>query len=147
MSTPFRAVRRPAVLAIAGAGPVGGLAVGGTALAATGTHSPTHRPSAPASAAPQTVHVFAHYARGQTFGSELDATDLAHAPDLIAAYATNGKLGYVLKQQLHPPGPANPAAALRAQAAAARQAPPVIPVYAVDGVTQIGVFQFAPTGG
>lgn len=147
MSTPIRPVRKPVVLAIAAAAAISGLAVGGTALAATGTHSPTRQPSAPASGAPQTVHAFARNARGQTYGSELDATDLAHAPDLIAAYATNGKLGYVLKQQLHPPGPANPAAALRAQAAAAKHAPTIIPVYAVDGMTQVGILQFAPAHG
>jgi hypothetical protein len=53
----------------------------------------------------------------------------------------------VLKQTTPPARPTSPAAALRAQAAAARQAPAQIPVYAIDGVTQIGIFQFGPTGG
>jgi len=59
-------LRSPIVLAIAGVAAIGGLAAGGTALAATGTHSPTRQPSAPTSAGAQTVHVFARNARGQT---------------------------------------------------------------------------------
>jgi hypothetical protein len=145
MNTPLRAGRRPVLLAIAGALAIGGLAAGGTALAATVTHSPNHQPS-PAAVHPQAVHVFARNARGQTYGSELDATDPAHAPDLIRAYATNGKIGYVLNRQLHPPGPTSPAAALRAQATA-KKTPTQIPVYALDGHTQIGVFEIAPVSG
>lgn len=143
MNTASWVLHRPMVLAIAGTVAIAGLAAGGTALAATDSHSSNHQPGSTA-AAPQAAHVFARNARGQTYGSELDATDLAHAPDLIAAYATNGQLGYVLKRQLHPPGPRTPAAALRAQAEAAKQAPAQIPVYAVDGITQIGVLAFGP---
>jgi hypothetical protein len=146
MSTPSRIRRRPVLVAIAGAAALGGIALGGTALAATGGHSPARQPSAPASAGPQAVHVFARNARGLTYGSELDATDPANAPDLIAAYATNGKTGYVLKRELHPPGPKNPTAALYAQAHA-KKSPTFIPVYAIDGVTQVGVFEIGPAGG
>lgn len=71
-------------------------------------------------------------ARGQTFGVENDSG----TPDLVSAYATNGRDGYVLATDLdgatHPKTPTD---------AATFQSPPrTIPVYASDGTTQIGVF-------
>jgi hypothetical protein len=143
MTTSLRSWKRPTTLVILSALAIGGLALGGSALAATNSsHQGTS--SAPA-AQPQAVHIFARNARGLTYGSELDAADPAHAPDLIAAYATNGKLGYVLAKQLHPQGPSGPTAALRAQAVT--KAAAQIPVYALDGVTRIGVFEITPATG
>lgn len=81
---------------------------------------------------------FEHNADGQTYGSELNAATPAQAPDLISAYASNGRIGYVLNTQLHPALPVSPAAALNAQAAA--QLEKSIPVFAVDGKTVIGRF-------
>jgi hypothetical protein len=75
-------------------------------------------------------------AKGQTYGSGLDANAATGEPDLIAAWATNGKQGYVLRTDLDGPMPTSPS-----QAIAMNTAPPrTIPVYESDGVTQIGVF-------
>ncbi|WNM24430.1 hypothetical protein [Demequina capsici] len=81
--------------------------------------------------------------RGETYG--VDADD-AH-PDLIAAYATNGKVGYIRRTELEAvqgPLPTSPA-----EAAARMQDPTPgtgsIPVYESDGVTVIG--EFTITGG
>jgi hypothetical protein len=81
---------------------------------------------------------FERNAAGQSYGSELNAPTPAQAPDLISAYATNGRIGYVLRSQLHPTLPANPAAALKAQETASEAKS--IPVLAVDGKTVIGQF-------
>jgi len=144
-STP-RGWKRPALLATLGCVTIGALAAGGTALAATaGSHSQQHAAQAQNAAAPRAPHVFARNAHGLSYGSELDATDPANAPDLIAAYATNGKLGYVLKKDLHPQGLSGPAAAVHAQAAMTTPTP--IPVYAIDGVTRIGVYLITPPNG
>ena len=85
------------------------------------------------------VHAFARNIHGQTYGSGLDATTYANTPDLILAWATNGKEGYVLRSDLYLPSPSNPTAALAAQNAHGAD-PRVIPVFRVDGTTQIGVF-------
>lgn len=86
------------------------------------------------------VHVFPRNFRGSTYGSELNASNPASAPDLIAAYATNGRLGYVRKNDLRPQAPKTPALALREQATATDAKTRVIPVYAVDGSTVIGSY-------
>lgn len=86
---------------------------------------------------------FERNASGQTFGSELDAATPADAPDLISAWATNGKEGYILKIDLHTDvfsGSKSPEEAWAKQSARNR----VIPVYAQDGRTQIGVYEIGP---
>lgn len=140
--------RRTLLLTTIGGLAVGGLVLGGTALAATphASHSTARHLSPAVAQQPANAHVFARNLRGLTYGSELDATTPADAPDLLAAYATNGKLGYVLNKDLHPQGVANPTAALQAQAA--KTTPTQIPVYAVDGTTVIGVYVItAPSAG
>ena len=54
---------------------------------------------------------------GLTYGSSSDATSLETEPDLIFAYATNGKLGYVFKTDLEGPMPQNPEEAVAMQTA------------------------------
>jgi len=79
-------------------------------------------------------------ANGQTYGSELDAPDPADAPDLIAAYATNGEQGYVYATDLHPDfynPPSSPEQAIQQSEA---QKTRVIDVYTEDGTTKIGEF-------
>lgn len=70
--------------------------------------------------------------RGQTYGVRNDSG----TPDLIAAVASNGNEGYVLRTDLaggtHPAGPG--------QAATMRPAPRTIPVFKSDGTTKIGEF-------
>jgi hypothetical protein len=81
-------------------------------------------------------------ARGQTYGSSGQANAVTGEPDLIAAIATNGKTGYVLRTDMELPPPANPS-----EAVARNTAPPrTIPVYQSDGLTQIGVFIIGGTG-
>lgn len=94
-------------------------------------------PTQPLSSA--TAIVFPRNAQGQTYGSELDAATLSQAPDLILAWATNGREGYVKKTALYPPMPANPAAALALQG----NGPQVydVPVYLQDGTTVVGIFR------
>jgi hypothetical protein len=84
-------------------------------------------------------HAYAKNVRGMTYGSELDAATPGDAPDLIAAYATNGKLGYIKRTDFQPTPPADPQAALRVSAAN-QTSTKSIPVYAQDGTTRIGVF-------
>jgi hypothetical protein len=80
-------------------------------------------------------------ARGETFGVENDEG----TPDLVAAIATNGRLGYVRNSELMDPEPTSPA-----DAVAQNDAYPNgrdIPVFESDGVTQIGTFHIGPGSG
>ena len=76
---------------------------------------------------------------GVTYGSGLDAVSLEDEPDLIRVQATNGKVGYAYRTDLEGPEPSSPAAAAAQQKARGGR-PEVIPVYEVDGITQIGTF-------
>lgn len=76
---------------------------------------------------------------GVTYGSGLDAVSPEDEPDLIRVQATNGKEGYAYRTDLEGPEPSSPAAAIAQQKAKGGK-PDVIPVYEVDGITQIGVF-------
>lgn len=79
-------------------------------------------------------------ARGQTYGTATEVNGQTFEPDLIAAYATNGKLGYVLRTDAEGPMPTSISEALAQNNAPTR----TIPVYESDGVTQIGVFEIGP---
>lgn len=74
-------------------------------------------------------------ADGLTYGSEADTESLSDYPDLIAVVATNGESGYVRRAdvQLSPP------TAEQVKAAASKIWS--IPVYEMDGKTQVGVFK------
>ena len=78
-------------------------------------------------------------ALGVTYGSGLDALSPEDEPDLIRVEATNGKIGYACRSDLEGPQPDSPAAAV-AQQKANEGKPDLVPVYEVDGVTQVGVF-------
>jgi len=118
---------------LAGAVLFGGLvvgAVGGSvAIASDSTNVPTGAAS---------TH-WQKNARGQTFGSGLNAASPEDEPDLIEAFATNGNLGYVLRTDLEPADPKTPEEALQRQAGQVGK-DEVVPVYAADGATKIGVF-------
>lgn len=81
-------------------------------------------------------------ASGVTYGSGLDAVSLEDEPELIRVEATNGKEGYCYRTDLEEPVPTSPAAAVAQQKAKAIAGykPEFVPVYKVDGITQIGVF-------
>lgn len=83
--------------------------------------------------------VWSKNAHGVTYGSGLDAVSPEDEPDLIRVEATNGKVGYAYRSDLEGPEPTSPAAAV-AQQKAKEGKPDVIPVYEVDGITQVGVF-------
>lgn len=62
--------------------------------------------------------------RGMTYGSGAHADEDDPGPDLVAAYGTNGRCGFIR--------------------AADREEPDPIPLYARDGVTVIGWFHVGP---
>ena len=74
-------------------------------------------------------------------------------PDLIRAYATNGKLGFIknAERKVATGDPSlfkSPQEALRWQESRG-DGPVTVPVYDLDGITQIGIFEFStgqPTG-
>ncbi|MFZ2501288.1 MAG: hypothetical protein WAW88_01265 [Nocardioides sp.] len=78
-------------------------------------------------------------AKGETFGVQRDGK----SPDLIAAYATNGKHGYVYGKDLDGPMPTSPTDALAQQEANEGRSRSV-PVYESDGETIIGEFAITP---
>lgn len=76
----------------------------------------------------------------QTFGSAYMAEATGNMPELVSALTTDGVQGYVYSEDLLFNTPSNPQEALAMNAQAASN--PTIPVYAVDGTTIIGTFQF-----
>lgn len=83
--------------------------------------------------------VWSKNASGVTYGSGMDALSPADEPDLIRVQATNGQVGYAYRSDLEGPEPTSPAAAVTQQKAKEGK-PDIVPVYEVDGMTQIGVF-------
>lgn len=79
-------------------------------------------------------------ADGLTLGSAYVAEVTGNMPDLVSVITTDGQLGYAYAQDLQFDTPANPQEALALNAEAASN--PSIPVYAQDGTTIIGTFQF-----
>lgn len=86
-------------------------------------------------------------ASGETYGSAMTASSADEEPDLIAAQAANGEIGYVRKSELDRAAgsdiqtPAEAAAWNRErQANNAKGATLSVPVYAKDGKTVIGRF-------
>ncbi len=104
-----------------------GLVVAGSASVAVGASSDDSEPS-PAS--------FQRNVKGMTYGSALDSEI---EPQLVEAYATNGRLGYVLSTDLNEDVAANPTEALQRNAGGF-----TIPVYTVDATTIIGEFVVEP---
>ena len=81
-------------------------------------------------------------ANGMTYGSGLHATAPGTEPDLIEAIGVGGIHGYVRSADLIPAEPANPSDAVQQQLGGIPGR--FVPLYAVDGVTQIGVFWLSP---
>jgi hypothetical protein len=74
-------------------------------------------------------------AAGLTYGSEALAKSSWDAPDLISAVATNGKSGYVYKEDMQ----WNPPTLEDIKAAPSKTW--LVAVYELDGVTQVGVIR------
>lgn len=119
----------------------------GLAIIATGTyisHAQDSASNGPADASELVVPiesrpapVYPTNADGQAYGSELDAPSPDQLPDLIYAIATNGKYGYVRRDDLHPSAqPTSPEEAIAQNSDQPRE----IPVYETDGKTQIGTY-------
>lgn len=83
---------------------------------------------------------YAENDNGQTIGSAYIAAVSGEMPDLVMAVTVDGKTGYVYAGDIAYDMPANPEEAVAMNAVAASN--PTIPVYAEDGTTVIGYFQF-----
>ncbi|MDZ4179657.1 MAG: hypothetical protein U1E29_10555 [Coriobacteriia bacterium] len=112
-------------------GVVAGIVMGGITVAGA-----FDMPAAPAGPAKTEWPV---NAKGLTYGSSMYALSPEDEPDLIEVLATNGKVGYALRTDLEGPTPATPEQAA-VQQSTRDAAPRVVPVYDLDGVTEIGVF-------
>ena len=75
----------------------------------------------------------------QTYGSALGVMNDADLPDMISAYATNGRIGYIKKEDSIPPEQTRDDV-LGQQLPETR----IVPVYDYDGTTVIGEFEYAP---
>ena len=97
--------------------------------------------------------VFPKNDAGQTYGIPREIKGQVAEPDLISAYATNGRIGFInnSERKVATGDPSlfkSPEEALKWQENRGN-GPVTVPVYEVDGVTQIGVFEFStgqPTG-
>lgn len=78
---------------------------------------------------------------GLSYGSSMYATSLEDEPDLIQAYGTNGKIGYVLKNDLYGKMPASPNEAVEITIQNQKSGNRTIPLYEKDGKTVIGEFE------
>lgn len=79
--------------------------------------------------------------QGQRFGSSLESRTPSDEPDLILSIGTDGEIGYVLKTDMNPPAPRNPAEAIAQSDAIKRAGTRLIPLYMEDGKTVIGSFR------
>lgn len=84
---------------------------------------------------------------GNTYGSAADVPqdvtgsyEDMHAlyPDLVSAVATNGDTGYVWKDEIDPPPPANPDEAVKMMEARKAKGKTIVTVYEQDGTTVVG---------
>lgn len=77
--------------------------------------------------------------RGMSYGSGMGIDAKNPGPELIAAYGTNGILGYIRAVDRDQPAPASLVTRNFSQ-----KSPRPIPLYAQDGVTVIGSFEITP---
>lgn len=85
---------------------------------------------------------------GQTYGSELSATEYDNGPDLISVEMENGKAGYVYRDEFYDNAnqPNNPEEAMAYMEMVEKNVKEygyykLIPVYEEDGKTEIGSFK------
>lgn len=101
-------------------------------------------------AGPVALRVAPDYPRnasGLTYGSVESANSPQDEPDLILVETQTGITGYVYKRELDQATGAtvsSPEEAIAWQARADIGLPTIIPVYAQNGITVVGVFQIAP---
>lgn len=86
-------------------------------------------------------------ALGQTFGDGGRVESLEALPDLVGAVATNGKFGFIKKEDFLGTPPASPDDVLKLPSTTVdgqkvfKSEQRTVPVYASDGVTVIGEFR------
>lgn len=129
--------RRTTVVAV---GLVSGALIGGVATATIVSNN-TRTQHADGSVDNEPAPNYPRNAKGQTYGSALDARTPAEEPDLIEAIATNGRVGYVYRDELMGDVPTTLEEVRQHIANGQPSEPRVIPVYEDDGETQIGVFR------
>lgn len=78
--------------------------------------------------------------RGQTYGSDANATGVEDAPDLIGVVGDNGVFGYVLKEDLWPPSPRTPEEARAQRLESERSGPPTFDVWDQEAVKVVDSF-------
>jgi hypothetical protein len=122
---------------VAAAGVAAAVLLGSVALAGGFDADSTKLPAPPLPA----ESVYPMNAAGLTYGPN---RPLVEDPDLMAAMATNGKVGYIYRKDLEGPMPRSPAEAVAGNARSLRGY--TVPVYESDGVTRIGVFQVGGPG-
>jgi hypothetical protein len=81
---------------------------------------------------------FLKNARGETYGSAMEARTPAYEPDLIRSVGDDGKIGYLKKADLDQGTPKSPEEAIQMQNARKDGAGRVLKLYAEDGTTVIG---------
>ncbi|YCH06799.1 hypothetical protein ACTAQJ_17095 [Arthrobacter sp. alpha11c] len=129
---------------------LGAILLGGAGI---GVASATSQPTTTPQVAPQAPAVvlsdapIEKNAAGQTYGLPTEVDGVSVEPDLIRAYATNDRIGYVNnnEQKVATGDPSlfkSPEEALHWQANRPK-GPVSIPVYDLDGVTVIGEFVFS----
>jgi hypothetical protein len=80
---------------------------------------------------------FLKNARGETYGSAMEARTPAYEPDLIRSVGDDGKIGYLKKADLDQGTPKSPEEAIQMQNARKDGAGRVLKLYAEDGTTVI----------
>lgn len=124
---------------------LGGAGIGVASATSQPTAKPQVVPHAPAVVLGDAT--FEKNAAGQTYGLPTEVDGVSLEPDLIRAYATNDRIGYVKNEERKvatgdPSLFKSPEEALHWQASRAK-GPVSIPVYELDGVTIIGEFVFS----
>lgn len=107
---------------------VAGVATGATSFAIAADASSTPSP-------------FKVNASGQTYGTIAQSVSPDAEPDLVLTVGDNGKTGYTYSRDLNSPDPKSPAEAAERSK---QTGVVVVPVYDVDGKTQIDTFTMYP---
>lgn len=126
---------------------VGGVVVGTAASASMGGGNREPILRADGSVPDLPAPLYEENARGESYGSALDARVPGEEPDLIEAYATNGRRGYVRRTDLEGDVARTPSEAKAQMEDDEHRKSRTIPVYEADGVTVIGAFVMAPVAG
>ena len=131
--------RRRSLTTLGLAATLAAIVLGGAALAgAFDSGSPAPWPTPPLPAA----SVYPTNAAGETYGRD---KPLVEEPDLIAAVGKHGVHGYLRRSDVEGTPPATPEEAEEQTKRSLRGY--TVPLYAADGVTQVGVFQIGGGGG